>query len=987
MNSKRKFSRFLVLTLITFEVVSLALVVGILYGNLSSSMLEEFLQEVRHERSEFSRALHDRFHSLEMRLSEMSSNNTLRVSLMLGVDSQLQETMRKLYPLSDGAFFLIHDKENSLFIPDMPESVKSLQPHLQRLVINDSPKEQEVKFARFDGDRFFSIFCNPIVRREEHLGTALVVYDISQDIYFWESLEAALPGRLCIQDGGSLVDLQTGLKESFSTEGLDTSKDSLSSSQRAAFVSLRDFPGLVYTTSSQLLEKRKESLIHTLLLLCSGIFLMTLLVAFIITRNVSTPLRSMVDQALKIARNPSSPPLRAEELKYDEFGKLGQAFNQVLKSLMDAQEKLKSQAKKDLDASEEKYQTLVETSPTGILSVNADGKILFANRKLEAITGFGQADLRSMKFRDLFHSDDMDSVHKAGMLNLRHDLDQAHEVRWVRKDDRSIWVELRSTQMEDLKEHVVLINVMDITDRKQAQAQIQEWKSRYEAAILASGHLLYDWNCQTNEVTYGGDIKRILGYSPEEIEGGLSFWNALIHPEDKSYFSEAIENLLASNDHADLEYRVRRKDGKYIIVEDTGYFVTDDQGNRTQMIGFVKDVSDRKKAEEHRQDLEAQLQRSEKMEALGTLAGGVAHDLNNILSGLVSYPDLLLMDIPEDSPLRKPILTIQNSGKKAAAIVQDLLTLARRGVALTEVTNLNDVIREYLKSPEYRKLKSFHPNVQVEADLEVDLLNVSASPVHLSKTVMNLVSNAAEALPEKGLVTVSTRNQYIDRLIRGYDEVKEGDYVILTVADDGIGLSSKDLERIFEPFYSKKVMGRSGTGLGMAVVWGTVKDHNGYIDVESKEGIGTTFRLYFPVTREEAEKEKSTTSIEAYMGNGETILVVDDVREQRQIASMLLTKLGYSVNAVSTGEKAVEYLKEESADLLILDMIMDPGIDGLDTYKQILELHPGQKAIIASGFSETDRVKEAQRLGAGQYVKKPYTLAKIGIAVKVELQS
>jgi len=208
--------------------------------------------------------------------------------------------------------------------------------------------------------------------------------------------------------------------------------------------------------------------------------------------------------------------------------------------------------------------------------------------------------------------------------------------------------------------------------------------------------------------------------------------------------------------------------------------------------------------------------------------------------------------------------------------------------------------------------------------------------------------------------------------------------VVLSVADNGVGIAADDLEKIFEPFYTKKKMGRSGTGLGMAVVWGTVKDHNGYIEVESIEGKGTIFELYFPVDRMKAEEEKPTLLVE-YAGRGESILVVDDVAQQRDIASVLLTKLGYSVKVAASGEEAVEYMKENSTDLLVLDMIMAPGIDGLDTYIKILELHPGQKAIITSGFSETDRVKEAQRLGAGQYIKKPYTLEKIGLAVKAEL--
>ena len=171
----------------------------------------------------------------------------------------------------------------------------------------------------------------------------------------------------------------------------------------------------------------------------------------------------------------------------------------------------------------------------------------------------------------------------------------------------------------------------------------------------------------------------------------------------------------------------------------------------------------------------------------------------------------------------------------------------------------------------------------------------------------------------------------------------------------------------------------------MTVVWGTIKDHEGYIDVKSTKGKGTTLTLYFPVTRKELPKDKSLLPIEDYMAKGESVLVIDDVKEQREIASKILKKLGYSVTSVSSGEEAVDYLKDNSADLLVLDMIMDPGIDGYETYKRILEFHPKQKAIIVSGFAETKRVKEAQRLGAGAYVKKPFLLEKIGLAVRGEL--
>jgi CheY-like chemotaxis protein len=373
------------------------------------------------------------------------------------------------------------------------------------------------------------------------------------------------------------------------------------------------------------------------------------------------------------------------------------------------------------------------------------------------------------------------------------------------------------------------------------------------------------------------------------------------------------------------------------------------------------------------------------MEGLGRLAGGVAHDLNNVLGVLVGYSDLLLRKLSEDSSLRRYAENIQQSSMRAAAIIQDLLTLARRGVNISKVVDLNRVIFDYLKTPEFENLKSYSPNVKVCTKLEEGLLNIKGSPIHLGKTIMNLISNALEATSEQGEVMIRTENRHLDQPIRGYDDMQEGDYVVLTVSDSGRGIPTQDLGKIFEPFYTKKVMGRSGTGLGLAVVWGTVKDHNGYIDVQSEEGKGTIFKLYFPVTREELSQAKETVSQSIYMGRGESILVVDDVKEQRELAVNMLGWLGYQVEALSSGEEAIIYLKNNKADLVVLDMIMDPGIDGLETYRRIKEFKPKQKAIVVSGFSETDRVKMAQEIGAGSFVRKPYILEKIGVVVRREL--
>ena len=402
---------------------------------------------------------------------------------------------------------------------------------------------------------------------------------------------------------------------------------------------------------------------------------------------------------------------------------------------------------------------------------------------------------------------------------------------------------------------------------------------------------------------------------------------------------------------------------------------------------LVQEIENRKQGEKERAKLEVKLQRAEKMEAIGTLASGVAHDLNNILSGIVSYPDLLMMDLPPKSPLYPPLQTIKESGEKAARIVLDLLTLARRGVSNTEPIQLNAVISSYLESPEFKKLQSFHPRIRIETVLPQDVLNIKGSTIHISKTIMNLVSNAAEAMPDGGQLTIRTENRYLDTPIRGYDDIAEGNYVVLSVSDEGMGISAADQERIFEPFFTKKQMGRSGTGLGMAVVWGTVKDHNGYIDVQSKVGSGTTFNLYFPITKEALLADSSAVKIENIKGNGQRVMVVDDVREQREITSFMLNKLGYEVSVASSGEEAVRLLKNFSAELVVLDMIMDPGMDGLETFRKLLAIQPGIKAVIASGFSETLRVHEAQSLGAGTYLRKPYTIEQIGLALKAEFET
>ncbi len=433
-----------------------------------------------------------------------------------------------------------------------------------------------------------------------------------------------------------------------------------------------------------------------------------------------------------------------------------------------------------------------------------------------------------------------------------------------------------------------------------------------------------------------------------------------------------------------LTLQLNRTNGTEKVVEFKASVVQ--YNHQPAVLAVVRDITERIREEKALRQSEEKVARLKKMESLGLLAGGVAHDLNNVLSGIVSYPDLLLMELPGESPLRQPVHTMKKSGLRAAAIVQDLLTIARGVAVEKQPLSLNTAVQNFMLSAEYQNLQKFHPDVSFNIKMDRQLLNINGSPIHIDKVVMNLASNAAEAIEGSGEVIVSTMNRYVDQPLKKYEDVKPGEYAVLCVKDNGPGISPDDMKRIFEPFYTKKVMGRSGTGLGLSVVWNVMQDHEGYIDITSDSN-GTSFELYFPITRETVIDLNDTIDIETICGDGEEILVVDDVKSQREITSRMLKKWGYTTHTVASGEAAIEFVKNQPVALILLDMIMDPGMDGLETYRRIKASRPDQKAILLSGFAQTDQVKEALSLGAGRFMKKPVLFGALAKAVKEELTS
>ena len=508
----------------------------------------------------------------------------------------------------------------------------------------------------------------------------------------------------------------------------------------------------------------------------------------------------------------------------------------------------------------------------------------------------------------------------------------------------------------------------EANERLEGQIQVrrtaEEELRKSEMVVAASSDAMALLDPQGVFLSVNPAFLEMLGMARQAVIG---------NPLTALYGLEFIENTLTQHLNTCFEGHMVRfqarwpqSRGEEIEAEITCSPYFDQMGALSGVVLNIRDITENQK-------LAAQLKQAQKMEAIGTLAGGVAHDLNNILSGLVGYPDILLMDLPPDSPHLPAVSVIKNSGERAAAIVQDLLTLARRGVDQRQPVELNAIIREFLASPENDQIQQLHPKVVYRVELTRKPLMLSGSKVHLAKTVMNLVANAAEAMPDGGDLHLSTRYESASAAPSTMAKTCEFGYACIELSDTGTGIAPEDRERIFEPFYTRKVMGRSGTGLGMAVVWGTVTDHDGQIQVESQLGKGTRFIIHLPLSGEVAPELVSKVT-DLKTGDGERVLVVDDEREQRHLASELLSRLGYHVTTADSGKAALERLADQTFDLVILDMIMPGGMDGLDTYQAIRAIRPGQKAIIVSGYSESERVKAAQLLGAGIYLRKPYSV-------------
>jgi PAS domain S-box-containing protein len=512
----------------------------------------------------------------------------------------------------------------------------------------------------------------------------------------------------------------------------------------------------------------------------------------------------------------------------------------------------------------------------------------------------------------------------------------------------------------------------DITQRQTTEealqlstVELQDTKASFEAAIKASRQILYDWNTLDDTVKWDGETDLILGYTAKELEG-LPDWMELIHPSDRRTFVRARAQAVMAQDVFSLEYRVCRKDGRYIPVADRGVFLAGTRGGAKRIVGFISDMSAQKATEEA-------LRQSDKLLALGQLTGGIAHDFNNLLAIILGNIELLSEDLGDDTEHQRHIQTAMTAAHRGAALTQRLLAFARKQPLEPRLTQVNHLVSEM--SDLLRR--SLDPTVSLDMILASDLWLTKIDPSGLENALLNLALNARDAMPRGGRLTLETRNVRLDKIYAAlHQDVRPGEYVMLSVTDTGAGMPPEVRDRAFEPFFTTKPIGQ-GSGLGLPMVYGFVKQSQGHAQIDSEEGIGTTVKLYLPRDRSEATEEITPPpEAEHGLGGGERVLVVEDNEDVRNLTNLVLNGLGYRTVLAGDASTALDILNANTdIDVLFTDVVLPGGTNGFELAQQAYAMRPSLKILYTSGYTNNAIMQSGAADDSIVLIAKPYRKA------------
>jgi two-component system cell cycle sensor histidine kinase/response regulator CckA len=620
----------------------------------------------------------------------------------------------------------------------------------------------------------------------------------------------------------------------------------------------------------------------------------------------------------------------------------------------------------------ERFRALLARGLDPVLLFGPDGAILHATPAGAAIMGYRPVELENMSGPVLIHPAAMAAVLAAP------DATEAVEYRARHKDGTWRWLEARAVNLlHEPDVGALVVSFRDVTRRREAEDAAHAWNARYEAAVKATGQMLYEWNAGTDRVTWAGSCEATLGYPEAEMPGDVAGWRDWVHPDDRAAFDREAERSLASGAPFRLEYRVRRRDGSFVVVDGHGHFLPPVDGRASRQVGFVVDVTARKQLEE-------KLRQSQRMDAFGQLAGGVAHDFNNMLQVINGYADLLLGHLAPGDEKGTLVGQIPRAGEKSAALTRQLLAFARKEVAAPRLVDVTAVVTDTMAM--LRRL--IGEDVRLATDLPAGVWPVFADPGQVEQVLLNLAVNARDAMPGGGSLTVSVRNETVTvGAAAEFEDAKAGPHAVLSVTDTGCGMPPEVRARIFEPFYTTKGVGK-GTGLGLATVYGIVKQTGGHIRVRSKEGAGTTFEVFLPRTGQ-AETEADTKSgVRAIPPGTETVLVLEDEAAVRGLVKLVLTGCGYTVLEAADGEAAEKVASEFSGPIhLVLSDVVMPGAGGRVAAAGVMAKHPEAKVVFMSGYTDDAVVRQGVSAADVPFLQKPFTPATLAAKVRQVLDA
>lgn len=517
--------------------------------------------------------------------------------------------------------------------------------------------------------------------------------------------------------------------------------------------------------------------------------------------------------------------------------------------------------------------------------------------------------------------------------------------------------------------------------RARLYAAAHESEQRFRIAAQCTSDLIYEWDMRSGKQQWFGNVADVLGYPPDEVPRTIEAWHRIIHPDDYERDQAAVQRHLDTGEPYYSEFRIVAKDGRVRYLADRGVALRDEQGAPYKWIGALSDITARVQAEQERQKLEAQLRQAQKMEAVGLLAGGVAHDFNNVLTIILGNAELGLAGLQPDQPLHKELSTIQRAAQRGATLAQQLLAFSRRQILQPRPLDLNAVVADFAAV----FARALGVQVEVKLDLMREAASVLADPGALEQVLMNLSLNARDAMPQGGTLSFATARVSVDEEhARRQPGAKAGEYVRLSVADTGVGMDAETRERLFEPFFTTKEVGK-GTGLGLSVVYGIVSQHDGWIEVYSQPGQGARFEIYLPA-QGAALTGKAYAAVPGMEGGHETILLAEDELAVQELARDILEKLGYTVLLAANGAEAVELFRanKERIDLVILDAVM-PRLSGPRAYEEMTKLRPHVPVLFITGYSaEMARLPRMARTGL-HLLHKPFAVTELGRKVRETL--